>query len=201
MRIRYSLLILIVFSSLTAAFSQDNFVERIYISSEFQLGTHFGLNGNFVYRLNNQYSLQAGVLLVHKRAAQRPDDYLSGLFEHLTLGSTGAFDSLTSYYLQLGRYIPLGRSDKIRLNLSAGLALTTINTSVNFVRRDTFLFSTNYTWDNVDSNTMSIILNPRVEFLLTEYFGLQVSPLAVINNQSSYYGLGIGFVVGNLIFR
>ncbi len=56
----------------------------------------------------------------------------------------------------------------------------------------------NYTYDYIKSNKTSLIINPKIELPLSKYFGLTVSPMAQINKGNSYFGIGIGTMIGLL---
>jgi hypothetical protein len=45
---------------------------------------------------------------------------------------------------------------------------------------------------------MSLIINPKIEFPLTNFIGLSVSPMIQLNKDRTYYGIGFGTMLGKL---
>ena len=62
---------------------------------------------------------------------------------------------------------------------------------------DTFL-TENYTWNYKKYNTLSLIINPKIEFPFTRFYGLTISPMLQINKDRTYFGIGIGHMIGLL---
>ena len=59
----------------------------------------------------------------------------------------------------------------------------------------------NYTWIYNKYNTVNLIINPKIEFPFTRYFGLTISPMLQINKDRTYFGIGIGQMIGLLRSR
>ncbi|WP_242082872.1 hypothetical protein [Aestuariivivens sediminis] len=62
---------------------------------------------------------------------------------------------------------------------------------------DAFL-AENYTWDYKKHNAVSLIINPKIEFAFTRFYGLTISPMLQINKDRTYFGVGIGQMIGLL---
>ena len=62
---------------------------------------------------------------------------------------------------------------------------------------DAFL-TENYTWNYKTHNTLSLIINPKIEFPFTRFYGLTISPMLQINKDRTYVGIGIGQMIGLL---
>lgn len=56
----------------------------------------------------------------------------------------------------------------------------------------------NYTWDYGERHRISFIINPKIEFPFTRYWGLTVSPIVQFSKDRTYFGIGIGSMIGLL---
>ena len=83
------------------------------------------------------------------------------------------------------------KKETIRENLSFGSGLTTMREPQNWVL-NTDACGTYYSWDNEKQNSVRLIINPKIEFPLTRFYGLTIAPMIQINKSSTYFGLGIG---------
>ena len=54
----------------------------------------------------------------------------------------------------------------------------------------------NYDFDYEKSRMIGLIFSPKVEFAFTRYFGLSASPQLVWNKEFTYYGIGVGYMLG-----
>ncbi|MCS5663879.1 MAG: hypothetical protein NZ604_06305 [Flavobacteriales bacterium] len=86
------------------------------------------------------------------------------------------YDLYQSYQICFGKIYELNPKETVRANLSVGLGSTFVD-----ARR-----------------SVSLIINPKIEFPFTRFFGLTFSPMLQLNKHSSYYGIGIGCVIGAL---
>lgn len=93
----------------------------------------------------------------------------------------------------------LNKSKTIRANLSFGLGLTTIKESNNWVLNNaTTTYEGYQSFDTVKYNTISLIINPKIEFPFTRFYGLTISPMLQINKDRTYISIGIGQMIGLL---
>lgn len=82
------------------------------------------------------------------------------------------------------------------MNLSLGLAYTILQEPENSKGTgDNFLFPT-YSYTYNELYTASMLINPKIEFPFTRIYGLTISPMVQLNPIRTYYGIGIGQMIG-----
>ncbi|MGM1056554.1 MAG: hypothetical protein ACQEWG_11765 [Bacteroidota bacterium] len=108
------------------------------------------------------------------------------------------YDQLINVQAKAGRIYRLNKSGTIRLNLMGGVAFTVIQEPYNWQPVNSLFLTENYTYDTNSFNTMSFVFNPRVEFPFTRFYGLSLSPVLIINKDRTFWGLGIGHMIGLL---
>lgn len=178
-----------------AQFWDNNF---IYYGGDLNLGNYFGVNGHLDYIYQSKYSFRIGQTMSVRRARTQPEDYEKGL-EHGLFRFPNEFDHFESYYLSAGRVIILDESKTLRANLSIGAGYTTIKEPHSWEKViDPELLYSNYTFQTKKYSTISLILNPDIEFAFTRYFGVILSPIVEINKDRTHFGIGIGIMTGLL---
>lgn len=195
------LLFLIVSVNIANAQFADN--NAIYLSGELGGGNYFNgdLSLNYVYKGN--YSLKMGYSGNVRKAVSRPEDYQSGLVKGLFLfGLINPKDYLDSYHISLGKIMNLNKNKKIRLNLMFGVGYTTITEPENWEKVEGTIIDglvmDNYTWDDKERHGVSFIVNPKIEFPVTRYWGVTVSPMVQFNKDRTYFGISVGSMLGFL---
>ena len=98
----------------------------------------------------------------------------------------------------VGKIYNLNSAKSLRLNTAVGIGFTQIQTVGNWQKDLNANFVENYTYDNVSKNVVSVIINPKLEIPLGGVFGFSVSPMAVLNSKSNYYGVGLGYIIGRV---
>ena len=111
------------------------------------------------------------------------------------------YDQFENYQIGLGKIYDLNENGTIRINLSIGIGYTTIREPENWQTNYNVLLSDNYTWNYKKRNTVSLIINPKIEFPFTKFYGLTISPMVQLNTDRIYYGIGIGQMIGLLKTR
>ena len=191
-----------IITAFTAVFSTNmcsaQEVEKhlIYFSNELNIGNYFGYSGDLNYVYNEKYSAKIGVVGNIRRPTNQPADYTTGVVGLLSFGLYGPYQTMGSVNLQVGRIYYLNSKHNTRLNAGVGIGFTTVETVENWESAGGSSFAANYTYDLNTKNTTSLIINPKIEFPLGKVFGFTISPTAVINNKSSYYGIGLGYMIG-----
>ncbi len=183
-----------------AQFAENN---AIYLSGEIGGGNYFNsdLNLNYVYKEN--FSFKLGYSQNLRKAVSRPDDYFSGLVKSVFMfGFANPKDQLETYNICFGKIVNLNKSRNIRANFMFGAGYTTITEPENWKKVEgniiDGLITDNYTWDEGKHHGISFIINPKIEFPLTRFWGLTVSPMIQINKDRTYFGIGIGSMLGLL---
>jgi hypothetical protein len=190
--------LLLTIASAKAQFDENN---AIYWGKEINLGNYFGINTNLNYVYKEKYAFSVGFTGNSRKAKSTPSNYYGGLFGALTLGLTGPKDILETYHIGIGRIYKLNKTGTKRVNLSVGVGYTTIREPTNWQLEGATVIlplSANYTWSYNEYNTMSLIINPRIEFPFLRFYGLTLSPMLQINKDRAYFGIGVGDMIGLL---
>ena len=190
-------ILLLFFLKLNAQFSEKN---AIYLTGGLNGGNFWGMNLNLNYILNNNYSFQAGISGLFREPKSKPDDFTSGLTGLFTLGLSNwlYYDEMDNYQILVGKIYKSNNSGTTRFNIAGGIGYTYLTEATNWKRVTDYTIGENYTYDIVKHGTISLIINPKVEFPFTRYFGIILSPMLQINKDRTYIGLGIGAMLGLL---
>lgn len=181
--------------SASAQFAQNN---AIYLSSELAVGNYLGVNMDLNYVYKEKYSLKVGYSGFIRKPQSQPADYGSGLLGLLSWGSSNPYDQIENYQITVGKIYPLNESGSTRVNLSVGLGYTTLREPENWQKVNDSFLAENYTWNYSKSNTVSLIINPKIEFPFSQVFGLTISPMLQLNKDRTYVGVGVGHIIGLL---
>jgi hypothetical protein len=194
---RIILIILLIngIHSASAQFAQNN---AIYLSSELAVGNYLGVNMDLNYVYKEKYSLKVGYSGFIRKPQSQPADYGSGLLGLLSWGSSNPYDQIENYQITVGKIYPLNESGSTRVNLSVGLGYTTLREPENWQKVNDSFLAENYTWNYSKSNTVSLIINPKIEFPFSQVFGLTISPMLQLNKDRTYVGVGVGHIIGLL---
>lgn len=188
---------LLIFSvhSVKPQFAENN---AIYATVELNIGNYVGgdLNLNWVYK--EKYSLKLGYTGNTRKPRSQPEDYSSGVVGIMLFGLGGPNDQLETFQISAGRIYKLNKTGTIRANLSAGIGYTTIGEPVNWQRSNNGFLGENYSWEYRKYSTVSLIINPKIEFPLSRFYGLTLSPMVQINKNRTYFGIGLGSMIGLL---
>lgn len=195
MKILISTILLCFFSLQSHAQFAKN--HSIYFQHGFSLGTHLGISTSLNYIYKNTYSLEFGGRFYGQKSKERPSDFKGGIATGLTLGIADGNDLYTDIHVLAGRIIPLNIPGR-RLNLKAGLSYTDVTKSVNFQSKGESIFGGNYSYDEHRFSTMSIIINPILEYPFSQFVGLYVSGQLIVNKESAFFGVGCGVIYGLL---
>ncbi len=193
------LLLLLSFSiSISSATAQFDANNAIYTTGELNLGNYIGFDMNLNYVYQEKYSFKLGYTGNLRKPKSQPDDYSPGLLGVFLFGLDNPYDQLENYQIGAGRIYKLNEKGTIRLNASFGIGYTVIREPDNWERINSGFLEENYSWNYRKYNTVSFILNPKIEFPFSRFFGLTLSPMLQINKDRTYFGIGIGQMLGLL---
>ncbi len=194
-QILLSFFLIFSFNYANAQFAEKN---AIYHTSEITIGNYFGIDIHANYVLKEKYSFKIGYSGFIRRPKSAPENYSSGLFGALTFGLANPYDQLENYQILAGRVYPLNKNGTIRANISLGLGFTVIREPTNWQPTGGSFLGQNYSYDYHKYNTISLIINPKIEFPFTRFYGLSISPMIQINKDRTYFGIGFGQMIGLL---
>lgn len=169
---------------------------NIYLNIAFNFGNYNGYDLSLNYVQNENISYQIGHNRHFRKPISQPENYSTGLVNLLFFDLGGAHDQIVNYQFCIGKIIKLKNNGKIRANLSVGLAYTIIAEPVNWQSIDDGIIGPNYTWDYKEDYTASIIINPKIEFLIGDYKGMTISPMLILNKERIFIGIGFGAMIG-----
>ena len=188
---------LITFNFANAQFAENN---AIYATGELNLGNYFGTDLNLNYVLKEKYSFKAGYNGNFRKPKSQPEDFTTGVTGILVGGANSPVDLFENFGVSIGRIYKINQSGTIRANLSLGVGYTIYTEPENWKKIDSSTVSVfkNYSYDNVEYKAVSLIVNPKIEFPITRYFGFTISPMLQINKDRTYFGIGLGSMIGLL---
>lgn len=191
---------LVVLFFFSINFGHAQFYERnaIYSAGELNIGNYIGIDLSLNYVLAEKYSFKIGYTGSIRQPTSQPADYTSGMKGILFFGMANPYDQLANYQLGVGRIVNFNKKGTIRANLSVGLGYASIREPGNWERTDSGFLVENYNWDYSKYNTISLIINPKIEFPFTRFYGITVSPMLQLNKDRTYFGIGIGQMLGFL---
>ena len=192
------LLVMLFISSISAVTAQFDENNAIYSTTELSMGNYIGIDLNMNYVYKETYSVKIGYSGNLRKSKSQPKDYESGISELFTFGLSNPHDIMENYQIGLGKIYLLNKSGTIRANLTVGLGYTVIREPENWQRNDDRYLAENYNWNYGKYNTISLIINPKIEFPITRFYGFTVSPMVQINKDRIYVGIGIGNMTGLL---
>lgn len=191
-----TLLLVLVFSNISnAQFDKNN---AIYTTSELNLGNYIGFDINLNYVYQENYSFKIGYTGNIRKPKSQPDNYSAGFSGLLSIGSANPYDLFENYQIGIGKIYKLNKRGTIRANLSLGIGYTITKTPENWELINNAFLTENYTWNYKKENAIGLIINPKIEFPFTRFYGLTVSPMLQINKNSTYFGIGVGHMIGLL---
>ncbi|MCO5251784.1 MAG: hypothetical protein M9949_10245 [Candidatus Kapabacteria bacterium] len=195
---KHAILLLIFFISVDTANAQFKDNHAIYLTSELNFGNYVGVDFNLNYVYQELYALKIGYSGNVSPASSTPEDYSPGLIGFFILGLGGPFDYLSNYQITVGKIYKMNVKGTTRANISVGLGYTTINEPTNYQGTGDGIIGSNYKWDYYEYKTVSLIINPKIEFATSTIFGPTITLMIQINKDRVFYGLGFGFMLGLL---
>ena len=147
--------------------------------------------------MNERYVFKLGANDYSRTSKSRPSDY-NNPSELFTFGASGPLDQFKNYYVAIGRIYKLNRKGSIKVNISAGLGFTILDEVNEWYPINDGIFGSNYAFSSSKTNTVSLLISPKIEFPFTRFYGLSISSIIQINRQSSLIGIGIGHNIGKL---
>lgn len=142
---------------------------------------------------------------------QLPSDLMYQSFGNKELDSLAAFGSFSDAYsdqtliktasIMFGKVNYLNQKRTLRANMSAGIGISTNNKYEQWKRRDNTEGGYNYSWETLQHTSVSLVLNPKLEFPFTRFIGLYLSARVQINRNFSFVRFGVGASIGILRTR
>lgn len=193
-KIIYRLLVLLLIT-LGKVTAQHKINPPIYFSQF----AHFGNQLSGGYSLSYQHEgniYRLGLLMMLDYPETRPLDFNSGALGTLLFGLEDPWDRSENIYLSFGHVLPLTKDGKVRFVANGGLAYSIMYKVYEWEKVENPVYGPNYRWKNKRYVTLGVLLNPRLEWHFSRFFGLAFTPIVFFNKDSYFAGAGIGFDLG-----
>jgi hypothetical protein len=193
MNIKYILVLFIISIQFTNAQVAKN--NKLYASSELSIGNYLGVDVNLNMVTKKNYLFKVGFTGNIRGSRSTPSDYVD-IMDPILLG--GPRDYFNSFQIGFGKLYNIGKIENldengiVRANISFGLGITSLKERVNWRLNN----NSYYISDEKKISTISLIINPKIEFPFKKFFGLTISPMIQINKYRTYFGIGIGQIIG-----
>lgn len=166
---------------------------KYYVSSEVGAGTYMNYGVDLNYVINDKYTFKVGYSGFVRNSKTLPAD--------LTSTISTPRDIMNTLQFMVGHAIYLSpKKNKNRVNLAAGIGYTSIDKPTNWrpIESNKVKPNKTYMFDTHVEQEASLIIQPKIEFLIERYFGFTVSPTLQISESETYIGIGFGSMIGNL---
>ncbi|MDC7995652.1 hypothetical protein [Altibacter sp. HG106] len=189
---------ILAFLCMAQGIAQFDKNHAIYSSGEIAFGNYFGIDANLNYVWHEKFSIKAGFSWYIRKPKSQPEAYESGIFEAIFPFLVSPTDRLETYQVSVGRVYKLNPKGSIRVNLSLGVGYSEFREPFNWQVQGEPFIASNYSWEYRDAYAVSLIINPKLEFPISRFYGFTLSPVLQINKETFYIGIGIGQMVGLL---
>ena len=193
MNIKYILILFFISIQFTNAQVTKN--NKLYASSELSIGNYLGVDVNLNMITKKNYIFKVGFNGNFRSSRSTPSDYVDIVDPTLFAGPRDYFNSFQIGFGKLyniGKIENLDENGIVRANISFGLGITTLKERVNWRLNN----NSYYISDGKRYSTISLIINPKIEFPFKKYLGLTISPMIQISKYRTYFGIGIGQMIG-----
>lgn len=158
--------------------------DAIFLDAEVNLGNYSGVSLNLNYLFKQNISFKVGAHALFNESSEYK-----------------ATNEITGYHVLIGKVLFDGKGST-RWNLSAGLGSSKTVKAISSTRETGSFFGFfSYNYNSVkyeESNELSFIINPKIEFPFSEAFGLTISPFIIANKVNTAAGIGIGIMIGQV---
>jgi len=162
----------------------------LYSSGDYIVGNQNGGKVSLNYVYDNKYTVNVGFSATMKDEAQLPNEILKSATELIPANAAPAFTNSENIHLMVGRVFNLNEAKTIRFILQGGPGILTNRAPVYTIK------SNMYEYENEISKNMCLVVNPKIEIPIASAIGISAGPLAVINQDTKYFGAGIGIMYG-----
>ena len=167
----------------------------LYSSGDILVGECNGGKLELNYIHNNSITFNIGYFATQKVSCEFPDSYTKSTESSTLINQEYPFRNMENFHIQIGKAINLNTNNTIRIILQGGPGLTT-SRSPEFFNNFSSAAGSNYNYQIQASKKLSLVLNPKLEVPLYKMVGFSFGPMLIWNNESNYFGAGIGLIYG-----
>lgn len=171
------------------AYAQSLENNYLYFNSGISTGSYFGLSFSLNYIYKEKYSGEIKLSGLIRKSQSQPEGFSGGFIGLFSFGSSLPYDQIRSYEILFGKVKKFNEKGTIRMNLKGGFAYSKITEPFNWRKVGNNFITNNYTFEYVERNLISFIINPNIEFPFTRFIGFSISPFAVLNKGSNAVGI------------
>lgn len=187
------MLIIISFFVLNTAFAQWsnkwhspwNNDHLLYTHGDLMVGNYNGGEIGLSFVLKSKISMQFGFSAVSNQPSSNPANYLKKASQTDISNNPLMVKNTENFHFMLGRVFTLNTKRVVRFVAQGGPGLFTSMENING----------QIELDN-KKRSLSLMLNTKVEFPLTNSIGISAGPTYIFNKESSFLGCSIGFMYG-----
>ena len=188
---KFLYLILILCSSLFA--QEEKKGSSLFLGTQLAIGNYVGIDVGLNYIYKDSYSFSIGHLGGIASAKEEPDDHdKSGFLSSLQ----NVYDSTSNRYFTVGKIFRINNENKI--NVYLGYANTTIRQRVNWTKESKKEEGYDYVYQTDVIDNRSLVVGGNLQMDAWKYFGFVFSSKVIINKEETYYGIGVGVLLGKL---
>ena len=180
--------------------AQKNKEFDFYASLDLNAGNYYGYDFALNTVLANKFSIKCGISRNVRVPKTIPDDF--GLFYEgikIIVPNYNPKEFQNSYEILFGRVFEFKKRPSLRVHLILGVGDVTLITPYNWTKLP---FPPErghqYSFSYFLSKSRHFIFNPRIDFLLSNFYGLSVSSIMKIGKDSHFFGIGLGHIFGKI---
>ena len=170
----------------------------LYGNLGFSLGNFWGGTVGINFAVNNKYSLQLEYSGTSRKSKSVPSDYVIGLFDVFSFGTTTPKDRIQSLRFLAGKVKTIDQSGIVRINFKAGISYLTITEPYGWEKTNSVFIKSNYTWKYNTTHQIGFVLKPEFESLFANFIGVSITPYCELTTNYNAFGIEFGVLLGKV---
>ncbi|PZE17732.1 hypothetical protein DNU06_07840 [Putridiphycobacter roseus] len=184
----------------TFSYAQKDKTFDFYASLDLNAGNYYGFDFALNTILVEKISIKVGLSNNVREPKDIPDDF--GLFYKgigMITPNYNPKEFQQSYEFLLGRVFEFKNIKSVRILVHIGIGDVKLTKPTNYKKLEYPPdVGHQYSFSYYSFKSVHFIFNPRIEFPFTNFYGLSISPILKIGNNSNFYGIGIGHIFGKI---
>jgi|GEM_PF-3549805 len=190
---------LVVFTTSNVLAQETKTKPFVYGQLGIEGGNYGGLTLSGTYVFPSKYVVQIGYQGLISNAEERPSNYQIGALDIFTFGVATAKDTYHIFHASFGKILELKNHPKTRFNILGGIGISYNEHATNFEGTgSTFGLVSNYSFDTESGSEVFLLLQPKVEFCLSQYHGISIGPVIKFSRRENLYGFSVNYIFGRL---
>jgi hypothetical protein len=172
--------------------SKDN-KHLLYANGDLMVGNNSGGNVGLCFVYDSKFSVEVGY--------SAGSNQISSKFPVLKSGSTSEMENqktpaemMENFNIMFGRHFNLNSKETIRFILQGGPGMSSM---MNWMNEQQGSSTSDFVRYELESTKdISITINSKFEFPITDLFGFSVGPTLILNHEKSFLSFSVGFMYG-----